>query len=57
MPRNKSFSPSKVEVLTSLPVERYATREVLEDVHDEMARAKKVAEDIECLGEMILMMI
>lgn len=36
-----------VEVLTSLPVERYATREVLEDVHDEMARAKKVAEDIE----------
>jgi len=46
-----------VEVLTPLPVERYATREVLEDVHDEMARAKKVAEDIECLGEMILMMI
>ena len=55
--RNNSFSPSKVEVLTTFPVERYEARELLEDAHHEMARGKKLEENLECLGEMIFRLI
>ena len=48
---------TKVEILFSFSVVRYESREVLEDFHDEVDRAKKAVKKLECLDEMILMQI